>query len=165
MECKYCKEEIQEGAIKCKHCGSMLNEPTAPQALAASFERLSPFGCYLLAWKNYATFSGRTRRREYWFFILFNILVSIGLSVIDGVSGTFDPQAGVGLLGSLYTLAMIIPAIALGTRRLHDINRTGWWQLLMLVPLLGALVLIVFYATDTQLEPNQYGPNPKQFAA
>ncbi|MFT6913881.1 MAG: uncharacterized membrane protein YhaH (DUF805 family) [Motiliproteus sp.] len=164
MECKYCKEEIQEGAIKCKHCGSMLNEPTAPQVLAASSERLSPFGCYLKAWKNYASFSGRTRRREYWFFILFNILVSIGLSFIDGVSGTFNPQSGMGLLGGLYTLAMIIPAIALGSRRLHDINRTGWWQLIMLIPLVGALVLIVFYATDTQQEQNEYGANPKQSA-
>ena len=119
---------------------------------------------YLEVLKKYAVFSGRSRRKEYWFFCLFNILVSIGLMIIDRMLGTFS-SLGFGLLGGLYTLGIIIPSVAVAVRRLHDTNRSGWWLLLALIPFIGAIVLIIFMILDSQPGDNQYGPNPKAVAA
>ena len=108
---------------------------------------------YLHVWKNYATFDGRATRSEYWYFILFNIIINIFLSIIDEIATD-------GILGIVYLLAVLIPSIAVATRRLHDINKSGWWQLIAIIPLIGFIVLIVFYCTDSK-EDNQYGANPK----
>lgn len=108
---------------------------------------------YLHVLKNYATFDGRATRSEYWYFILFNIIISIVLSIIDEI-------ATGGVLGIIYCLAVLIPFIAVATRRLHDINKSGWWQLIGLIPLIGAIVLLVFFCTDSK-ENNLYGLNPK----
>jgi len=116
---------------------------------------------YLEVLKKYAVISGRSRRKEYWYFALFNLIISIVLGIIDGVTGSFSPEAGMGLLGGIYTLAVLIPSIAVGVRRLHDTNRSGWWLLISLIPLIGMIVLIVFLATDSKPEENQYGVNPK----
>ena len=120
---------------------------------------------YIAVLKKYATFSGRAQRAEYWYFVLFNILISIGLGVVDGVAGTYDAKAGVGLLGGLYALGVIIPSLAVAVRRLHDIGRSGWWMLIALVPLIGAIVLIVFFVKDSAPGDNAHGPNPKAAAA
>ena len=101
----------------------------------------------------YATFTGRARRTEYWMFVLFSIIFAIVASIIDAIITG-------GLLGVVYTLAVIIPSIAVAVRRLHDTNRSGWWMLLGLVPLVG-LVLIYFLVLDSQPGDNEYGPNPK----
>ena len=86
---------------------------------------------YLDVLKNkYAMFNGRARRKEYWFFVLFNILASIALGIVDTITGTFNDEMGVGLLGGIYWLAVLIPAIAVAVRRLHDTGRRGWWLLL-----------------------------------
>ena len=116
---------------------------------------------YLGVLKKYAEFSGRARRREYWNFVLFNILIAIVLAIIDSVTGSFSYQRGFGLLGGLYALAVIIPSLAAGARRLHDTNRSGWWLLIGLIPCIGFIVLIVFLVQDSQAGDNQYGPNPK----
>ena len=120
---------------------------------------------YLEVLKKYAVFSGRARRKEYWFFVLFNIIISIVLAVIDGVTGSFSPEAGMGLLGGIYTLAVLIPGIAVSVRRLHDTERSGWWLLITLVPLIGAIVLLVFMVQDSKPGQNQYGANPKEATA
>lgn len=120
---------------------------------------------YLEVLKKYAVFSGRARRKEYWFFVLFNIIISIVLAVIDGVTGSFSPEAGMGLLGGIYTLAVLIPGIAVSVRRLHDTERSGWWLLISLVPLIGAIVLLVFMVQDSKPGQNQYGANPKEATA
>ena len=120
---------------------------------------------YLEVLKKYAVFSGRARRKEYWFFVLFNIIISIVLAVIDGVTGSFSPEAGMGLLGGIYTLALLIRGIAVSVRRLHDTERSGWWLLIALVPLIGAIVLLVFMVQDSKPGQNQYGPNPKEATA
>ena len=99
---------------------------------------------FLIALKKYATFAGRAQRAEYWYFVLFYILIFIGLSVIDGITGSFSAEAGMGLLGGILTLALLIPSIAVGVRRLHDTGRSGWWLLIALIPLIGAIVLLVF---------------------
>lgn len=120
---------------------------------------------YLEVLKKYAVFNGRARRKEYWFFILFNIIISLLLVVIDGITGSFSPEAGMGLLGGLYTLAVLIPSIAVSVRRLHDTGRSGWWVLVALVPLIGAIVLLVFMVQGSKAGQNQYGANPKEVAA
>ena len=116
---------------------------------------------YLQALKKYAVFGGRSRRMEYWYFVLFNIIVSIVLGGIDGLLGTSGSYAGAGLLSGIYGLAILIPSLAVTVRRLHDIDRSGWWILIGLVPLIGALVLLVFALLDSTPGDNQYGPNPK----
>lgn len=115
---------------------------------------------YLHVLKNYAVFSGRARRAEYWWFFLFNLLASIVLSIIDNVTGLIS-AGGFGILGTIYALAVLIPGLAVLVRRLHDTNRSGWWVLIAFVPLIGAIVLLVFAVLDSQPETNQYGPNPK----
>ncbi|WP_442499512.1 DUF805 domain-containing protein [Methylobacter sp. sgz302048] len=117
---------------------------------------------YLEAVKNkYAVFDGRAQRQEFWYFMLFYLLIYFALSVVDQVTGAFNEQTGTGLFSGIYTLAMLVPSLAVGARRLHDTGRSGWWQLLSLIPVLGVLVLIFFFAQDSQPGDNQYGSNPK----
>ena len=109
---------------------------------------------YIGALKKYLDFSGRAQRMEYWMFTLINFLVMLALSIVDAV-------IGLGILAPLYALAAFIPSIAVGVRRLHDTGRSGWWLLIGLVPLIGIIVLIVFFVQDSQPGANEYGPNPK----
>jgi uncharacterized membrane protein YhaH (DUF805 family) len=106
----------------------------------------------------YVDFKTRSTRPQYWWFTLWMILFSIGAALIDSMMGMGD-SGPVGLLVSLGTL---LPSIAVGIRRLHDIGRTGWWFLIVLVPLIGWIVLIVFYCTKTQEEPNRWGMPPQR---
>ena len=116
---------------------------------------------YIRALKNYADFSGRARRLEYWMFILFNIIVSIILTIADGYTGTLDPIYGVGILSGIYTIGVIIPSIAVMVRRLHDSGRSGWFGFLMLLPLIGWITVFVFLLIDSQPGENAWGANPK----
>jgi len=117
---------------------------------------------YLVALKKYAVFAGRARRKEFWFFTLFNVLIAVALAIIDMFTGTFDEDVGLGLLSGLYALALIVPSIAVTVRRLHDTDRSGWWYLLVLVPLIGGLVILVFMLLDSTPGSNRFGPNPKE---
>ena len=111
--------------------------------------------------KKYAVFSGRARRKEYWFFVLFNLIISVVLMVIDSATGTYDEAVGVGILGGIYLFAVLIPSIAVAVRRLHDTDRSAWWILVGIIPLIGIIVLIVFMCLDGNPEENEYGANPK----
>ena len=107
----------------------------------------------------YATFTGRARRSEYWFFALFNVIVSIITSAIDrAIPGDIQ------IVGTIVGLALLVPGLAVGARRLHDTGRSGWWQLIALVPLVGIILLIVWWATDSEPRPNQHGAPPKPVA-
>lgn len=121
----------------------------------------TPFDCYLNAWRRYVDFSGRSRRREYWFFVLFNVLISIGLSIVDSVLGLGNIEAGLGVLSSLYGLAVLLPSLSYAVRRCHDIGRSGWWLLLLVIPLIGPLVILIFMLMDSEPGSNSFGPNPK----
>ncbi|CAE6953287.1 DUF805 domain-containing protein [Vibrio alginolyticus] len=110
---------------------------------------------YLAVLKKYAVFTGRARRKEYWMFFLFNILITIVLEFLDGLLGTT-------FIGAVYGLAVLIPGIAVTVRRLHDIGRTGWWALIGLIPVIGFIVLIIFAATDGDKGRNEYGLDPKE---
>ncbi|MEM0899667.1 MAG: DUF805 domain-containing protein [Pseudomonadota bacterium] len=104
---------------------------------------------------NYANFKGRARRSEFWYFTLFTFLTSLILTAVDiGVLASPD----VSPLSTLFSLGILIPSLAVGARRLHDIGRTGWWQLLIFVPLLGLIVLIFLYVQKSEENANQYGP-------
>lgn len=118
---------------------------------------------YLEVLKKYAVFQGRARRREYWFFALFNLIFGMAIAVLDAMLGTLDAQAGIGLLGSLYALAVFIPALAVTVRRLHDIDRSGWWILIGFIPLIGAIILLVFLVLDSNSGSNRFGENPKDY--
>src|SRR5215211_6659398 len=119
---------------------------------------------YLEALKKYAVFGGRSRRKEYWYFLLFNIIVAIVLAWIDALLGTFS-SSGIGVLSGIYGLAILIPSLAVTVRRLHDIDRSGWWILIALVPLIGTIVLLVFALLEGTPGPNRYGLNPKEATA
>ncbi|HEY8098584.1 MAG TPA: DUF805 domain-containing protein [Methylobacter sp.] len=116
---------------------------------------------YLEALKKYTVFSGRACRSEYWYFLLFNFLISIGLVIIDFVSGTFNAETGVGLLSTIYSVVVLIPGISVTVRRLHDTDRSGWWFFIALIPIVGAIVLFIFMVLDSSSGDNEYGPNPK----
>lgn len=115
--------------------------------------------------KKYAVFSGRSRRREYWYFVLFYLLISIGFTVLDAVIGTLNYFGRFGLFTGIFTLALLLPSIAVTVRKLHDIDRTGWWYLISLVPIIGLVVILIFTVTDSTEGSNRYGPNPKATAA
>jgi uncharacterized membrane protein YhaH (DUF805 family) len=111
--------------------------------------------------KKYATFAGRARRSEYWYFMLFYFLAVVLLTVIDVFTGMYNEEAGIGLLSALFMIATILPSLAVTVRRLHDTDRSGWWVLLNLIPVIGVLVVLVFTVLDSQPGANRFGPNPK----
>ncbi len=115
---------------------------------------------YLEGSKKYATFSGRATRAEFWYFMLFNIIVTIILSFVDEIFGTTFPESILGLFGTIYTLIALLPSWALAVRRLHDINKSGWWILLSLIPIIGGFILLIFYCIDSKGN-NEYGINKK----
>lgn len=116
---------------------------------------------YLAVLKKYAEFSGRARRKEYWMFALFNFLFSVVFAYLDRLLGTAIERSGLGILGSLYSLAVLLPWLAVSIRRLHDIGKRGWWFLVVLIPVIGGIWLFILMVTDSQSGANRYGPNPK----
>ncbi|MFE2302443.1 DUF805 domain-containing protein [Streptomyces sp. NPDC059445] len=110
---------------------------------------------YIDVLKKYATFSGRARLQEYWMFTLISSLIYIALIAV-GIS-VLDTAA----LAAVYELAVLIPSLAVSVRRLHDTDRSGWWLLFALVPLVGGITLLVFLASDSKPEAGEYGPSPK----
>ncbi len=109
---------------------------------------------YVDVLKKYAIFSGRARRKEYWMFLLISCLISIALSIVT-------QAIKLEFISTLYSLAVLIPSIAVTVRRLHDTNRSGWWILIGLIPIVGTIILIVFLAQDSSPGSNKYGANPK----
>ena len=109
----------------------------------------------------YFCFEGRARRKEYWMFALFNGIVGVAISWIASLLAGATGMNGITYLGALYNLAVFIPGLAVSVRRLHDIGKSGWWFLILLVPFIGAIVLLIFFCLDSQPGGNKYGPNPK----
>nr|WP_254115438.1 DUF805 domain-containing protein [Bacillus haynesii] len=109
---------------------------------------------YIKVVKNYVGFQGRARRKEYWMFYLFNFIFSFVLGFIKGFTGF-------SLLLNLYTIALLLPSLAVTVRRLHDIGKSGWWILIGFIPVVGQIILIILNCQDSEKRENQYGPNPK----
>ena len=116
---------------------------------------------YLIVLKKYAVFSGRAQRSEYWYFVLFNFLIAVFLSVVGLVLATIVPSLEGGWLVLLYSLAMFLPSLGVTVRRLHDTGRSGWWLLVGLVPFVGVFVIFYFMLCDSEAGDNRFGPNPK----
>jgi len=112
---------------------------------------------YIAVLKKYAVFSGRAGRTEYWMFVLFNFIFSLAASLIGML--TFGILYIVSIV---YGLAVFIPSLAVGVRRLHDVGKSGWYLLIILIPIAGPIWFLVLMCTDSQPGDNQYGPNPKE---
>lgn len=110
---------------------------------------------YTKVLQNYVGFTGRARRTEYWMFALFNAIIIIVLSILEALLGL------PGIISGLYSLAVLLPSLAVAVRRLHDTGKSGLWLLISLIPVIGAIILLVFMVLDSDEETNQYGPNPK----
>lgn len=115
---------------------------------------------YLEVLKQYAVFSGRARRKEYWMYTLFNLIVSFILGLAAGILGAVT-ESDLSIISLLYGLAVMLPSIGVSIRRLHDIGRSGWWLLLAFIPILGWIVLLIFHVKDSAPGANEYGANPK----
>lgn len=117
-----------------------------------------------VVFENYANFSGRARRSEYWYFQLVNFLIQIPLIVLLLVFALNESAAGAMILGILlvlYVLAMFIPTLAVLVRRLHDSNKSGWYYFVSLIPFIGGIWLLILLFSDSDQGDNDYGPNPK----
>lgn len=107
--------------------------------------------------ENYCNFNGRASRSEYWFFALFNFIISFVLGFLTGLTGG---AMFLTVLTYIISLALLLPGLGLSVRRLHDINRSGWWVLIGLIPIVGAIILIIWFAKESDPVENQYGPVP-----
>lgn len=118
---------------------------------------------YLKCLKQYFDFSGRARRKEYWMFCLFNVIVGIILEIIDSAIGLTFPVGIVelGILGAIYSLLLFIPGLAVCVRRLHDIGKSGWFYLIGLIPFVGAIILLIWFCKEGEHKTNKWGDDPK----
>ena len=117
-------------------------------------------------WSHYSKFKGRSRRSEYWWIQLFLVLTNlavaaIDLALMDGDVDRFVANGGGGIVGLIWILVTIVPALAVLVRRLHDTGKTGWWALIGFVPLIGGIVLLVFTVLDSDAGENKFGVSPK----
>lgn len=116
---------------------------------------------FLKCLKQYADFSGRACKKEFWMYVLFYMIIAIVLHVIDSMLGWVTPESDMGVLGGLYSLCMFIPGLAVSVRRLHDIGKSGWNFLFILIPLVGAVVLLIWFCKEGERRGNSWGLDPK----
>lgn len=119
---------------------------------------------YVRAFRRYGVFSGRAYRQELWLFILWSMVFSLLLSIIDRAADLIvidDDPFQIGICQLVYLIVTFVPTIALTCRRLHDTGRSGWWQVISVIPIVGLIVMIVWFATPGTTGPNQYGPDPR----
>ncbi len=118
---------------------------------------------YLKVLRQYADFNGRARRMEYWMFILFNIIFAIAAVILDNLLGLkFSSEIPYGFIYLIYVLATLIPGIAVAVRRLHDVDKSGWFYLIAFIPIIGTIWLLILFFTEGTPGTNQYGVNPKE---
>lgn len=110
---------------------------------------------YLKCLRQYVDFSGRARRKEYWMFCLFNIIFGIILAILDAL-------IGMNVLSVIYSIGVLLPSLAVCVRRLHDIGKSGWNYFLILIPLVGAIILLVWFCKQGESAGNKWGENPKK---
>ena len=147
MFCRNCGRQLPDGITYCPQCGTA----QAKQGYVYTGEpkpSVSFFEAIKLYFMNYANFSGRSRRSEYWW-------ATLAIAIIGGVISAIVPE-----LAGVWSLATLIPGIAVCVRRLHDIGKSGWWYLLVFLPLAGPIILLIWYCKDS-VSDNEWGPNPK----
>ncbi len=133
------------------------SDPTVVSNEHAVEENYNMIDWFKKCLRNYTNFSGRARRKEYWYFALANWLIGVIAMIVDAI--IFDTPTG--LFYAVAVLGLLIPGLAVLSRRLHDTGRSAWWFLIVLVPLLGSIALIVFLATETKFERNKWGAPAK----
>ena len=116
---------------------------------------------YIKVLKQFSDFETRARRKEYWMFTLFSVIISSILTLIDNNLGT-AVNTGTGLLSGIYSLIILVPTLAVGVRRLHDVGKSGWMLLVALIPLIGVIWILILFCKDSHLEENKWGANPKK---
>ena len=114
------------------------------------------FDYFKLALSKYAEFEGRSRRKEFWFFVLFNMIITYGIMIVESILWDFP------ILSTIVSLGLVVPGLAVSVRRLHDIGKSGWNILFGFIPIVGVILLIVWYAKDGQMGSNKWGYNPKE---
>lgn len=119
---------------------------------------------YGAAWNKYADFSGRARRKEYWYFVLFNLIIVMALVYVDVSIGAINYETGFGLMSGVFYLVALIPTLAVLVRRLHDTGRSGWWFFVYFIPLVGPFILFFFLIQGGQSGFNDHGPDPRMAA-
>lgn len=163
MFCRNCGADIPDNVKYCPSCGaeqaSQYTTYSQPGYQGGGYTQALPSVGFMDAVKSffthYADFSGRARRSEYWYVVLFNILVSLVLGALISISRSF------AFLSTIWSIGVLVPGLALCVRRLHDVGKSGLWFLWILLPIAGPIILLVQYCTDSQPGPNQYGPSPK----
>ena len=120
---------------------------------------------YLKVLKQYADFEGRARRKEYWMYYLFNTIILVALMLVM-MAGTISKNNWLSLIGKIlyygYIIVVFIPSVAVCVRRLHDIGKSGWYYFIGLIPLVGQVILIIWFCKDSQEGENEYDINPKE---
>ena len=112
--------------------------------------------------KQYAVFKGRARRKEFWYFYLISLVISLVLAFLDHQMGTFNPELGGGLLGGVYGIFIFLPSLSLTVRRIHDTSHSGYWAFILLIPIIGVLAILFFALMDSKPGSNEYGISPKE---
>ena len=119
---------------------------------------------YLLAFRRFTDINGRSTRREYWWFALINVLIIAALTWLEGVLGLSKSGQQYGIFSGMYAFGVLMPGIAVGIRRLHDRNSSGWWLLLALIPGIGTLVLLILMIRPSTQGPNRFGSESRGLA-
>ncbi len=147
--CRACGAQLHETAPTCPRCG-------APQAVQGEPEPRRTFGNSVsICLRKYAVFRGRAPRAELWFYVLFNLILGVVAAILD--SSAFHHAA---VFTILVDLGLLLPSLAVQVRRLHDLDRSGWWLLIGFIPLVGVIVLLVWFCTRGTRGPNRFGPDP-----
>ena len=166
MKCPTCGIENTTDARFCGECGVPLGrdyEDIEIQLTASPAGTIGFSDSVRLGWQRYFDFRTRSSRAEFWWWVMFVVLADSVLGVVDAMTGTYDAQTQNGLFSGLFGLFVLIPSFSLGARRLHDINRSGWWQLMWLgVGLVIPVIILIWWATRPSNEGiNSYGFRPK----
>lgn len=151
--CYGCNKDIHESAPICPQCGATQGRFHLQMQMQDDNKPMIEW--YVDALTKYATFKGRARRKEHWYFLLFSCIVNFGLILIDSALGFFNDKSGLGLFSGMYSIAIFIPTISVAVRRLHDTNHSGWWLWIPIIPFIFALF-------DTDPQHNQYGAPAKR---
>lgn len=171
--CKYCGNKLEDGAQFCANCGNRV-EDSYDGNIESNYsstnnnnnynygsnntmdENKNPFETYFIDVfrKRYALFEGRASRKEYWMFVLFQFLVSIGIFIIEDI---IDLD---GFLTIIYAFATLVPGLGLVIRRLHDVGKSGWWYFVCFIPFIGSIWILILLCTQSQYGENQYGQPP-----
>ena len=161
IKCPRCGEQfviqgavVQEVAPAVPNAQNNGQPANSPNAKDEDMSSVGVFDCYLKVLKHYADFTGRASRKEYWFFVLFNFIMSFCAGFIGGLLGLEC------LLGIIYILLIILPWLAVSVRRLHDINCSGWLFLIVFIPIVGVLLLLWDLVKRGTIGPNNYGNDP-----